>query len=1467
MQTLARPVQELEELNPDTFKSVDTSPTLPTITDIPKNSIAVDDIQAIRHKIFDNVLKTLSSAPAHTYGNYVLKLENLKYADPDKFSIQDERDAIIKGNSLTRRLVGDYVLIDAKTGKEIARRKQLVARVPYLTSHGSFIFNGNAYSIANQLRLKPGVFIRLRGDGNADTFVNTVKGLTHHYTLDPEKGIFYMSFGNVNIPLFTVLKALNVPDEKILSAWGQKLYASNAAAGAKANIAKLFKNRLSPEQINQALPKLLESMKLDPTATQLTIGIPATHVTPDVMLEATKKMLKVWKGEAEADERDALHFQKIAGVEHLIPEYVFRAHQGLRKFIPRAVRKNFDLSVIPSNYYWTGISDLLLGSGLAEILEEINPTETLDRLYRVTKLGAGGIEQVEAVPEEARSVHQTHMGFIDPAVTGKLKRVGVDLRLAFLTRRDENGKLYTVFKDVKSGKFVWRSPEDLINAVVVYPGEMDNKDNYVLGSKNGRIRYFNKEEVDYELPYGEQYFNTITNFLPAQGTTFPQRIMMGQQMHLQALPLINAEEPLVQGKLPNQDNSFQRAAYKYYGVVKSDVDGIVESVSPNRIVVRDKRSNKKTVYELYNNFPFNRKTFIHNTPVVKTGDEVYKNQLLATSNFSDKNGNPAFGLNAYIAFLPYRGYNYEDAYVVSESFAKRLNSEHMYQETLDVAPNIITGKDAYKAAFPGKYSEEFYNNYDENGFLKPGRKAIKGQPLILAVKSADPGRIGAKKKVLSDASIIWDHENPGVVIDTHKGRDNLYINIKSNSLAIEGDKLTGRFGDKGVIARIIPDSEMPRDSLGRAFDLLVNPLGLATRGNMGQIYEAVLGKIAAKNKKPVFVPAFMSDYYVFADNMLKANRVSPTDTVYDPKFGTYIPNVLTGYKYVMKLHHMAESKLQERETAEYTAEDMPARGGKTGAKYIGFLELMGILGHNAFNVIRDAKFVRGQRNDRFWLDFMRGATPTVNTSTLVYDKFVNLLKAAGINIESNNDTLNLFALTNSDIANLTADRVIRNSNTVKVLRDDVKPITGGLFDPTITGGLDGRHWSYFELSEPFPNPVMEDVIRTLLDLTEKDYIDILIGKKTLEGSNKLGPEALKEVLSEFNVDKELDTAIRNYRVAPASKKSALIKKIRYLRAIKQTNQKPEEWFWTRMPIIPPIFRPVSLTNKVITVADVNALYQDLYEANEILNSQKKFMENPSEARLAVYNGMKAVAGIGDPIQVKHKQQGLRGLLQQIVGTRSKTSYVMRKLIGITTDLVGRAVIIPNPALDIDHVGIPIEMAWTLFRPVIIRNLTKRGLSLVDAIKAYNDKSKYAVDALLEEINNRVVIVNRAPVLHRYGVMAFKPVLTKNKVVEFNPQITSAFGADFDGDAVQVHLPILDEAQKEAKMKMLPSKNLFSSANFGLLYPPIREYALGLWLATAYEDKTKKPVRFKSIGDLLKAYNKGEITINTPVEIG
>lgn len=1443
------------------------------LTAAPPEGRDFGDFDATRQQLYENVLTAARAFEPVSNQQYRMELGDVRYEGPERYTLADQKRALLEGRSLGRRLRGTWRLVDPNTAETVDERRVTLANVPFLTQRGTYVFNGNDYGLAHQQRLRPGIFAREKESGELESHVNVARGLGHRYFLDPETGVFRVQLGQARIPIVPLLQALGVTERDMRQAWGNELFQANMQAANPRALKKIhqriFRNRPVPEDresINQAILAAFEEMELDPEVTQQTLGEAHTRMGPRAVMGALDKLLKINRGEAALDDRDAMAFQRLMGPEDLFPERLQKAKGEVNRALWKATFAG-NLGKLPTGMFDRTMRGTLLESGLGNALEEINPAELLDQSHRVTRMGEGGIPSSDAVPDEARNVQPSHLGFIDPAHTPESGKIGVDGRLAYLTKKGKDGRIYSRYREAATGEVAWRSPQEVAGKVVAFPGELKRSSPYARAVVGGRLRMVPKEQVDYELEHMSQAFGPLANMVPMKANAFAQRVSMGSRMLTQALPLVNAEAPLVQSGIPGEDKSFEEIYGTAMGAQRSDIDGKVVGVSADEIRIQGKDRRIHTV-ELYNNFPYNRKTFIHNQPTVEIGQRVKKGDLLARSNFTNPRGVTALGLNARVAYIPWKGKNFEDAIVVSQSFADRARSEHAYQRDLDLEEGVEHGLNRYVSTFPGRFDRHILRNFDEDGVVKPGTTVKRDDPLILAVRQRQVGpRLGRRQRAFADAAVTWDHHEPGTVTDVVWGRNGINVIVKSTAPLEQGDKLAGRYGDKGVVAEVVPDHRMPTGKDGQPFEVLLNPEGVPSRGNPAQNLEAALGKLAAATGEPVKVPDFsdIEDLNAWIERQLERHGIDPEETLYDPEENRHIPGILTGNRFIMKLHHMAEAKLQGRDIGGYSAEETPAKGGETGSKRIGMLELNALLSHGAFDVIRDARLVRGQQNEDYWRQVMSGYDPPQPEVPYTFRKFVNQLRAAGINPIREGTRTNVMALTDHDVAELAGDREIRNADTVDWRVGRLTPKKGGLFDEKLTGGHGGTRWSYVKLHTPLPNPVMEEPIRRLLDLTGPKYEAILAGKEELAGHT--GPEAIAKALDKLDIDKELEAARAAVKGSRKTHRDKAMRKLKFLKAAQDKHLHPRDWVLSKVPVLPPAFRPVSLMRGGRPlVSDPNYLYKELIEANDVLQNLEGKVDDVGDERLALYHAFKGVTGLGDPVQPKHQEQQVKGILKTVFGSSPKYGTIQRKLLGSTVDLVGRGTVTPNPKLNMDEMGLPEEQAWTLYRPFIVRRLVRRGMSRVAAFKAAKERTPTAKAELVKEMQRRPILLNRAPSLHRYSIMAFYPRLTRSKTMEVSPLVVGGFGMDFDGDNVNAHVTGTDEAAQNAAERMLPSRNLLSTQNFGVHYLPTQEYIAGLYEATTEVDKKKARRVFRTAKDALNAYRRGEIGLGQRIEI-
>ena len=410
-------------------------------------------------------------------------------------------------------------------------------------------------------------------------------------------------------------------------------------------------------------------------------------------------------------------------------------------------------------------------------------------------------------------------------------------------------------------------------------------------------------------------------------------------------------------------------------------------------------------------------------------------------------------------------------------------------------------------------------------------------------------------------------------------------------------------------------------------------------------------------------------------------------------------------------------------------------------------------------------------------------------------------------------------------------------------------------------------WSHIKLDHPVPSPIQEEPIRRLLGITEKQMRGVIAGTESINGQR--GPEALKQALSQLNLDDMQQKAQETIRLGRKTKRDDAVRQLNFITGLKKAGIRPEEMMISKVPVIPPTYRPVSKMGDMLLTSDANYLYKDLMTARDAHrhNSKELPQDELGDERLAIYDALKAVQGMGDPINVETANKGVKGFIKSIAGVGGPTTgFFNSKVIGHPVNAVGRSVIIPDSNLDMDHVGIPEEQAWEMFSAQTMRRMVQEGMPSVDAARRIEDRDPFAKKYLLKAMETNPVMISRDPALHRFSIMGSHAVMVPGNSIRLSPLVVKPFGADFDGDQMNVHVPISEEAKKEVLDRMLPSQNLLSIKDRKVHFLPAQEAILGNCLATT-PNKKKQTVRFKTREEALDAYRKRLIDIDTPITIG
>jgi len=1045
----------------------------------------------------------------------------------------------------------------------------------------------------------------------------------------------------------------------------------------------------------------------------------------------------------------------------------------------------------------------------------------------------------------------------------------------------------------------------------------------VVDQDGGDPRDIAANKVDYVLQSPKQLFSMTANLVPFLPSDQANRAGMATRHMEQAISLKYREEPLVQVVSGNPEKRFSTWEKVMGGLSAhtSPVSGIVSSVGPSKIVVSDS-AGKKHEIALYESFPLNeKKSFMQSTPIVTKGAAVKAGQTIADTNFT-RNGTLSLGTNLRVGYVPYKGLVFEDGIVISEAAAERLTSEHLHKPRVYVEKNMALGLKKFRANYPGAVSEENAAKMDEDGVIKKGQKVSPGDVLIAALQKSEPSKEQILLKGIhrslarpyKDRSVSWEKPYSGVVTDVVRNGREVTVFVKTEEPADIGDKLTGRHGNKGVITAVVPNEEMPKNSEGVPLEIIFNPSGVPGRINLGQVLETSLAKAAAETGEPYAVENFQSDdekkvvkvkehyrtiktksgpkrilvkeherelgYQEVVKSALKDAGVDETEELFDPVSGKSLGKVLVGQQYILKMTHQVDKKLSARAHGygyDYSANMIPKSGGGSGGQRFGELGLYAMLAHGATANIRDALTYKGDKSqDEVWTAVQTGQMLPTPKPSFAYEKFLAYLAAIGVNVEKEGNGLVVQPLTDKQILSMSNGEIKNGSRVIR--GKDLKPEKDGLFDEEITGGPGGKSWSHLTLPEKLPNPVFEKSVRSLLGITGAQYDKIISGEAGLsengydEEASLKGPAAIAQAISKINVAQQLAAAEEDIKTARKSKLDAANKKIKYLRMLDKNSMSAEEaYLISNVPILPPLFRPITaMEGGDLNVDGLNLLYRDIAILNNKLKEASGVLPDEEVAALRgdLYDAIDALMGTAPgqnqgalTIDGQAKPPGILAILSG--RTSPKQSFFHQRLLDRRQDLAMRSVIVPNMELHLDELGLPRKGAMKIFRPFVVKELVAMGYTPLSAREEVEKNSSLANKALDIAVSKRPVLFKRDPVLHKFGIMAFKAKLHGESSVQIHPLVTGGFNADFDGDTMAVFVPVSQEAVDEA-YKMLPSKNLFNPATGKVMYQPTLEGQMGLFLLTQMGKKTNKS--YKDLSEARVAAKDGSLALTDVVTI-
>jgi DNA-directed RNA polymerase subunit beta len=1033
---------------------------LPNLIDIQKASFRWFLEEGLRETIDD-------ISPIEDYtGTLAVEFGAYKFGEP-QFSIKEcrEKDLTYQAPlSMTVRFV------NKETG-EIREQTVFMGDFPMMTDWGTFIINGTERVIVTQLVRSPGAYLMEPKDATKQVFTANLmpsRGSWLELEID-KKGIVYARIDRKRkLPITTLLRALPQEDpstgfkldtssnEAILKLFDNSIYIVNTlekdpSTREEEALIEVFKKQRpgEPPTLENAR-NLLKALFFDPKRYDLTkvgryklnqrlgVNVPEeTRVlTTEDILALVKRLVELpsrlgvpedskdYAADAIVLSRDAIrgeldeyeHFgnRRLRTVGELIQE-AFRV--GLYR-MERVVRERMTTedvdtitpqTIINIRPVVAALKEFFGSSQLSQFMDQTNSLAGLTHRRRLSALGAGGLTR-ERAPIEVRDVHPTHYGRMCPIETPEGPNIGLMGSLASMATVSEFGFIQTPYRKVVNGKvtdqIVYLDAAEEGQFTIAQASEpVDDKTGKFLHSavlcrsREGEAVTADPKDIQFMDVAPAQIVSVATALIPFLEHNDANRALMGANMQRQAVPLMITQAPIVGTGLE------YRAAIDTGDVVLSQRAGTVVDVDAEHITVETKDGNEE--YPLTKFMRSNQGTLIHHKPIVSLGDKVKAEQVLADGSSTDQ-GELALGANLLVAFMPFEGYNFEDAIVISERLVKEdvLSSIHIHEYEID-ARSTKLGDEEITRDIPNR-SEESLKDLDDRGVVRIGAEVGSGDLLVGKVTPKGETELTAEEKLIRaifkekarevrDTSLKVPHGEGGKVIDvktfSREAGDDLSPGVnelvrvyvaKKRKIA-EGDKLAGRHGNKGVIAKIVPEEDMPFLEDGRPVDVLLNPLGVPSRMNIGQILETHLGWAAAHgvfaengdaNGKPtpIATPVFDGATEKDVDEALikwveqnpdspikmsvnkEKRRTSGKVRLFNGKTGQpYDQKITVGYAYILKLLHLVDDKIHARSTGPYSLVTQQPLGGKAqfGGQRFGEMEVWALEAYGAAYTLQE----------------------------------------------------------------------------------------------------------------------------------------------------------------------------------------------------------------------------------------------------------------------------------------------------------------------------------------------------------------------------------------------------------------------------------------------------------------------------------------------------------------------------------
>jgi DNA-directed RNA polymerase subunit beta len=960
------------------------------------------------------------------------RLEQLKY------SVDECRE---RDYNYSAALKVQVRLVIKETG-EVKEQEVFMGDFPLMTEQGTFVINGAERVVVSQLVRSPGVHYRMTPDPNGRLLPSATvipnRGAWLELEVDGHNIIYVRIDRTRKLPVTVLLRAISqaktedrrgdhhglASDEDILKYYGDDkavaatLHKDDSKTPEDALLAIYRRLRPGDPPTIESARTLLNTLFFDPRRYDLgrvgrykldkRLGLkPAPEgardarvIKPKDIIEIVRYLIALNNNEGKPDDIDHLGNRRVRSVGELLQNQlrigILRMERVIRERMTildaGAITPQVLINIRP---VVAAIKEFFGSSQLSQFMDQTNPLAELTHKRRLSALGPGGLSR-ERAGFEVRDIHTSHYGRMCPIETPEGPNIGLISSLATFARVNPYGFIETPYRKVRDGR-VTRTIEYLT---------ADDEEKYTIAQANAKINQEGRltesrvtarhgapivlvppDKVDYMDVSPKQIVGLATALIPFLEHDDSNRALMGANMQRQAVPLLKTEAPLVGTGMEH------RAAIDSGAVAVAREAGEVVSVTGDAIVIKPDRGKERT-YKLVKFQRSNQGTCINQRPIVEQGERVDVGDVIADGPCTDQ-GEMALGHNVLVAFMPWEGYNYEDAILISERLVQKDLFTSIHIEEYEVeARDTKLGPEEITRDIPN-VGEEALRDLDEAGVVRIGAEVRSGD--ILAGKVTPKGEteltaeerllraiFGEKAREVRDTSLKVPHGKKGKVVAvkvfTREAGDELSpgvnelvrVYIAQKRKITVGDKMAGRHGNKGVISKILPSEDMPFLPDGTPVDIVLNPLGVPSRMNVGQVLETHLGWAATLLGFHVETPVFdgpredeIRELLEKAAKTEEGVQVGISETgktrLYDGRSGErFAQPVTVGQIYMMKLLHLVEDKIHARSTGPYSLITQQPLGGKAqfGGQRFGEMEVWALEAYGSANTLQELLTVK-----------------------------------------------------------------------------------------------------------------------------------------------------------------------------------------------------------------------------------------------------------------------------------------------------------------------------------------------------------------------------------------------------------------------------------------------------------------------------------------------------------------------------